>query len=221
MVSRKLHRNTLINLNCLEILFFLILFYLHKWRIPPSIAIVEISAPKNVTRFHYQDTIYLPRRQPLAIVGTLSFARARGYYGYIRSKSLPLTSPRELQYGFPAVALFSATSKPNIMLGHNVIYVDTICLCGLHGWSSDSHQSNLSFKSQSFLSPWGSVRVKEHAFPRSSPLTFTITAITSLRKKFFSLPPIPLCHESGDLLCVYHLVHSLGEFLAPPLLKIT
>ena len=110
--------------------------------------------------------------------------------------------------------------KPNIMLGHNVIYVDTICLCGLHGWSSDSHQSNLSFKSQSFLSPWGSVRVKEHAFPRSSPLTFTITAITSLRKKFFSLPPIPLCHESGDLLCVYHLVHSLGEFLAPPLLKI-
>ena len=22
--------------------------------------------------------------------------------------------------------------KPNIMLGHNVIYVDTICLCGLH-----------------------------------------------------------------------------------------
>ena len=75
--------------------------------------------------------------------------------------------------------------KPNIMLGHNVIYVDTICLCGLHGWSSDSHQSNLSFKSQSFLSPWGSVRVKEHAFPRSSPLTFTITAITSLRKKFF------------------------------------
>ena len=68
---------------------------------------------------------------------------------------------------------------------HNVIYVDTICLCGLHGWSSDSHQSNLSFKSQSFLSPRGSVRVKEHAFPRSSPLTFTITAITSLRKKFF------------------------------------
>ena len=75
--------------------------------------------------------------------------------------------------------------EPNIMLGHNVIYVDTICLCGLHGWSSDSHQSNLSFKSQSFLSPWGSVRIKERAFPRSSPLTFTITAITSQRKFFF------------------------------------
>ena len=64
--------------------------------------------------------------------------------------------------------------KPNIMLRYNVIYVDTICLCGLHGWSSDSHQSNLSFKSQSFLSPWGSVRIKEHAFPRSLPLAFTI-----------------------------------------------
>ena len=63
-----------------------------------------MSAPKNVTRFHYQDTIYLPRPQPLAIVGTLSFARARGYYGYLRSKSLP--SPRELQYGFPAVASY-------------------------------------------------------------------------------------------------------------------
>ena len=27
-----------------------------------------MSAPKNVTRFHYQDTIYLPRPQSLAIV---------------------------------------------------------------------------------------------------------------------------------------------------------
>ena len=38
--------------------------------------------------------------------------------------------------------------KPNIMLRYNVIYVDTIYLYGLHGWSSDLHQSNLSFKSQ-------------------------------------------------------------------------
>ena len=82
-----------------------------------------------------------------------------------------------------------ALLKPNIKLGHNVIYVDTICLCGLHDWSSDSHQSNLSFKSQSFLSPKGSVRIKEHAFPRSFPLAFTITAITSLRKKIFSPAP--------------------------------
>ena len=68
MVSRKLRRNTIINLNSLEILQFLILSYLYNWRIPPSIAIVEMSAPKNVTRFHYQDTIYLPRPQSLAIV---------------------------------------------------------------------------------------------------------------------------------------------------------
>ena len=71
------------------------------------------------------------------------------------------------------------------MLGHNVIYVDTICLCGLRRWSSDSHQPNLSFKSQSFLSPLGSVGIKEHAFLRSSPFAFTIMAITSLRKKIF------------------------------------
>ena len=64
----KLYRATLINLNCLEILQFLILLYLHKWCIPPSIAIVEMAAPKNITRFHYQDTIYLPRPQSLAIV---------------------------------------------------------------------------------------------------------------------------------------------------------
>ena len=72
MVSRKLHRNTLINLNWLEILQFLILLYLHKWRIRPSIAIVEMSAPKNVTRFHYQDTISSPRPQSLAIVLVVS-----------------------------------------------------------------------------------------------------------------------------------------------------
>ena len=45
------------------------------------------------------------------LLGTLRFATARGYYGYIRSKSLPVTSPRELQYGFPAVASFSAVSN--------------------------------------------------------------------------------------------------------------
>ena len=40
-------------------------------------------------------------------------------------------------------------------------------------------------------------------------------------EKKFSFPPIPLCHESRDFLYVYDLVYSLGEFLAPPLLKIT
>ena len=94
------------------------------------------------------------------------------------------------------------------MLGHNVIYVDTICLCGLHGWSSDSHQSNLSFKSQSFLSPWGSVRIKEHAFPRSSPLTFTITAITSLRKNFFFFGWL---HAKNLTVIIHHLMGSVGQ----------
>ena len=40
-------------------------------------------------------------------------------------------------------------------------------------------------------------------------------------EKKFAFPPIPLCHESRDFLYVYDLVYSLGEFLAPPLLKIT
>ena len=106
------------------------------------------------------------------------------------------------------------------MLRHNVIYVDTICLCSLHGWSSDSYQSNLSFQSQSFLSPKGSVRIKEHAFPRLLPLPFTITVIPYLcRKKFFP-PPIPLCHESADLLCVYRLSLFIGRISCPPLLNI-
>ena len=41
----------------------------------------------------------------------LRFATARGRYGYIRSKSLPVTSPCELQYGFPAVASFFCCVK--------------------------------------------------------------------------------------------------------------
>ena len=100
------------------------------------------------------------------------------------------------------------------MLRHNVIYVDKIRLCGLHGWSSDSHQSNLSFKSQSFLSPKGSVRIKEHAFPRLLPLPFTITAITSMRKKLFSLPPSHFAMSQQTFYAFIGLVYSLGEFLA-------
>ena len=41
----------------------------------------------------------------------------------------------------------------------------------------------------------------------------------SAEKKFPS--PIPLCHESRDFLYFYDLVYSLGEFLSPPLLKMT
>ena len=44
--------------------------------------------------------------------------------------------------------------KSNIMLRRNVIYVNTISLCGLHGWSSDSHQSNLS-RANHFYRPKG------------------------------------------------------------------
>ena len=52
------------------------------------------------------------------LLGTLRFATVRGYYGYIRSKSLPVTSPRELQHSFPAVASFSEkpTSKTKYLV---------------------------------------------------------------------------------------------------------
>ena len=59
------------------------------------------------------------------VLGTLRFATARGYYGYIRSKSLPVTSPRELQYGFPPVASFSAAS--NCLLCRTLHYVSINC----------------------------------------------------------------------------------------------
>ena len=50
----------------------------------------------------------------------------------------------------------------------------------------------LFLKNQSFLSSWRSVRIKEHAIPRSRPLAFIITTITSLRKKFPSpYPSLP------------------------------
>ena len=42
-----------------------------------------------------------------------------------------------------------------------------------------------------------------------------------LGAKNISLPSVLLCHLSGDLLYVYNIVLQLGEFLAPPLLKIT
>ena len=59
------------------------------------------------------------------MIGTLRFATARGYYGYIRSKSFPVTSPREMQNGFPAVASFSATS--NCLLFRILHYVSNNC----------------------------------------------------------------------------------------------
>ena len=87
--------------------------------------------------------------------------------------------------------LFTFT-KPNIILGHNVISIAK---------KECSH--------------------KGACIPAFVPSCFHHHEdYISAEKNFFPLPPIPLCHESGDLLCVYHLVHSLGEFLAPPLLKI-
>ena len=52
------------------------------------------------------------------------------------------------------------------------------------------------------------VNLTSRTFPHSLPLAFT-------------LPSVPLCHLLGDLLCGYNLVLQLGEFLAPPLPKIT
>ena len=52
-------------------------------------------------------------------------------------------------------------------------------------------------------------------------LLLSLSRRLRLCRKKFSSPPTPLCHESRDFLYVYDLVYSLGEFLAPPLLKIT
>ena len=59
----------------------------------------------------YHGVTKIPLPPSNKILGTLRFTMARGYYGYIRSKSLSVMSPRKLQYGFPAVASFSATSN--------------------------------------------------------------------------------------------------------------
>ena len=71
----------------------------------------EIS---KVDKFNYLNSVLEePEARAVAglTLGTLRFATARGYYGYIRSKSLPVTSPCELQYDFPALASFSAASN--------------------------------------------------------------------------------------------------------------
>ena len=52
-------------------------------------------------------------------------------------------------------------------------------------------------------------------------LLLSLSRRLRLCRKKFSSPPTSLCHESRDFLYVYDLVYSLGEFLAPPLLKIT
>ena len=52
-----------------------------------SVVILNLSTPGRIN----------PR-----ISGTLRFATERCYYGDMTSKSLPVTSPPKLQYGFPA-----------------------------------------------------------------------------------------------------------------------
>ena len=56
--------------------------------------------------------------------------------------------------------------------------------------------------------------------PRSRALAVSPRRL-HLGAKNISLPSVLLCHLSGDLLYVYNIVLQLGEFLAPPLLKIT
>lgn len=77
------------------------------------------------------------------------------------------------------------------------------------------HQCSLSFKSQSFTSSQGSVRKKEQAFPDSLPLAFTIGGYISSEKSF-PLTPIPLCYESGDLLC-HAISVRIASFQEAPL----
>ena len=116
----------------------------------------------------------------------------------------------------PEVTFFGI--KLNIMLRHD-IYVDTICLCSLHGWSSESHQSNLSLKRESFLPPQGCVRIKEQAFPASLPLAFTITAITSLRKEFFHSPPNPPSHFAMSRGIQWEIFCASGRISCPNVSK--
>ena len=61
-------------------------------------------------------------------------------------------------------SLVNCKIKPNIMLRHNVIYVDTICLCGLHGWPQEPI---ISIVLREFL-------YKGACFPPSLHLAFTI-----------------------------------------------
>ena len=56
--------------------------------------------------------------------------------------------------------------------------------------------------------------------PAIAPFCFHLGAYISASKNV-SLPSVPLFHLSGYFLCGYNLVLQLGEFLAPPLPKIT
>ena len=80
--------------------------------------------------------------------------------------------------------------KPNIMLRNNVIYVDTICLFGLQGWSSDSINVASLSRANLLLRPKG-VFLKRSMHSRIRSLLLSPSVVTSLRKKVFpSLPSL-------------------------------
>ena len=99
--------------------------------------------------------------------------------------------------------------KPNIMLRHNVI---SICLSGLQSWSS-INVASLS-RANHLHRPKG-VFVKRSKHSRIRSLLLSPSVVTSLRKKF-PLTPIPLCHDSGDLLC-HAIFVRIASFQEAPL----
>ena len=107
---------------------------------------------------------------------------------------------------------------------YNVIYVDTIvCLShGLQGLSRCivGHRLLLTSLSRGnhFHRSIKGAYIWKHSRVRSLLLS---PRRLHLGAKNISLPSVLLCHLSGDLLYVYNIVLQLGEFLAPPLLKIT
>ena len=82
------------------------------------------------------------------------------------------------------------TEKPNIMLRHNVIYVDTICLSGLQGWSS-INVASLS-RANHLHRPKG-VFVKRSKHSRIRSLLLSPSVVTSLRRQIapHSHPSLP------------------------------
>ena len=69
------------------------------------------------------------------------------------------------------------------MLFISIQYAFVVYMVGL---PTQINLTSLS-RANNFYRPKGSVCIKEHAFPRSSPIAFAITAITSLRKNLMQV----------------------------------
>ena len=94
---------------------------------------------------------------------------------------------------------------------HIVIYVNTVvCLSDGLQWLSHCIVGHRSIKG---------AYICKHSRVRS--FLFSPRRLHLGEKKYISLPSVLLGHLSGNLLYVYNTVLQLGEFLAPPLLKIT